>query len=159
MPASQFQRLLIDTNLFVLWVVGIVNTARISGFKRTSKYDAEDFHLLVRHVLRGREIFTSPHILAEVSNLTDLTGRERDVARNVLKSTLASMKEVFVPAIEISKEVTYPRLGLSDAGIVNLAQNHQCHVATDDFDLYLALTKESLSCTNFTHLRAQFRGL
>jgi predicted nucleic acid-binding protein len=159
MARATLERLLIDTNLFVLWVVGLVNPHRISTYKRTSSYEVEDFSLLVNSVLRGREVVTTPHILAEVSNLTDLSGPEREVARRVLKTAINNLQEIFVPAVQVAEELTYPRLGLSDAGILSVARDHQCHVATDDFDLYHALTGAGLGCTYFTYLRVQQRGL
>ena len=77
--------LLIDTNLLVLFVVGGVNRDRIESFKRTRQYSKTDYQLLLR-VLDGFEpLYTLAHVMAEVSNLTDLTGRERLQARQLLK--------------------------------------------------------------------------
>ncbi|HEY7305310.1 MAG TPA: hypothetical protein VH601_14395 [Bryobacteraceae bacterium] len=71
--------LLIDTNLLVLFAVGSVNRDRIETFKRTRRYTAEDFDLLLRVLGNWGVRYTTPHVLAEVSNLTDLAGTERPV--------------------------------------------------------------------------------
>jgi len=63
--------LLVDTNLLVLFTVGKVNRQRIENFKRTSDYD-----LLLRVLGKFNKLYTVAHVLAEVSNLTDLPGAE-----------------------------------------------------------------------------------
>jgi len=40
-------RLLVDTNVLVLFAVGAVNRQRIQTFKRSSQYAAQDFDLLL----------------------------------------------------------------------------------------------------------------
>ena len=66
--------LLVDTNMLVLFAVGRVNRGRIETFKRTRKFASRDFDLLLRVLGRWRTgtLYTVPHVLAEVSNLTDL---------------------------------------------------------------------------------------
>jgi hypothetical protein len=76
--------LLIGTNLLVLFAVGRVNRNRIQDFKRTSGYDHEDYDLLVRTMERFGKLFTVAHVMAEVSNLIDLAGREGLQARRGL---------------------------------------------------------------------------
>lgn len=73
--------LLVDTNLLVLFVVGSVNRKRIQSFKRTSKYTTADYDLLLRVLGNFGTLHTVAHVLAEVSNLTDLPGKERHQAR------------------------------------------------------------------------------
>jgi hypothetical protein len=67
-------RLLVDTNLLVLFAVGNVNRGRIESFKRTRQYTGRDFDLLQK-LLDRSSVHTVAHVLAEVSNLTDLPGR------------------------------------------------------------------------------------
>ena len=78
-------RLLLDTNILVLFAVGTVNRQRIPTFKRTSQYTVQDFDLLIGVLQQWRLHYTVPHVLAEVSNLTDLAGVERLRVREVLK--------------------------------------------------------------------------
>lgn len=68
--------LLVDTNLLVLFTVGLVNRNRIKTHKRTSKYNEDDYDLLVRALGKIQPLYTVPHVLAEVSNLIDLSGEE-----------------------------------------------------------------------------------
>ena len=142
-----------DANLLVLYVVGVVNRRRIRQFKRTRKHTEEDFDLLLRVLGRFDTLFSVSHVLAEVSNLTDLSGRERLLARECLKRTIALLKEPELPSARATEHKCYLRLGLADAAVATAASDHGLEVLTDDLDLYLALAKESIAVTNFTHLR------
>ena len=145
--------LLIDTNILVLFSVGTVNRSRIPVFKRTSQYTIEDFDLLIRVLGQWRLHYTVPHVLAEVSNLTDLGGTERLHARQVLKETISVLTEVPVSSAQAALDPTYHALGLVDASIATAAREHKCAVLTDDLDLYLWLERDGIPVVNFTHLR------
>lgn len=151
-PAS---RLLLDTNVLVLFAVGTVNRQRIGNFKRTRQYTISDFDLLIRTLGQWRSLYTVPHVLAEVSNLTDLGGAERLQVRHVLKETIAILTEIMMPSSEAALEPTFLTLGLVDASIAAVARQHQCAVLTDDLDLFLQLQRDGRTVYNFTHLRAR----
>jgi predicted nucleic acid-binding protein len=157
--ANRSEGLLIDTNLLVLFVVGSVNRGRIERFKRTAKYSEHDYELLLRVIERFSRLYTVAHVLAEVSNLTDLTGTERVRARRVLKETLSVLIEPEMPSARAAQSRPYEDLGLVDAAIAAVAREHKCAVLTDDLDLYLALSRESMPVLNFTHLRARDWGM
>ena len=107
--------LLIDTNLLVLYAVGTVNRDRIKTFKRTSGYANADYELLVRVTGQFEPLYTVAHVLAEVSNLTDLSGSERFHARSVLKSTISLLTEPAMPSQRAAEDPLYKALGLVDA--------------------------------------------
>ena len=150
--------LLIDTNLLVLFVVGAVNPARIELFKRTREYNKADFQLLLRVMERIKPWYTLAHVMAEVSNLTDLTGRELTQSRQVLKETLAVLREPAIASVHAVEKAPYERLGLVDAAIATLARENRCAVLTDDFDLYVALSREGIVVLNFSHLQVNSWG-
>jgi predicted nucleic acid-binding protein len=151
--------LLVDTNLLVLFAVGTVNRNRIETFKRTSQYTKPDYDLLLRVLEKFRPLYTVPHVLAEVSNLTDLAGAERQQVRRVLKEAISLLTEAEMPSARAAEDVLYPRLGLVDAAIGAVARIHNCTVLTDDQDLYLRLSHEKVNVLNFTHLRAYEWGI
>jgi predicted nucleic acid-binding protein len=145
--------LLIDTNLLVLFAVGSVNRGRIESFKRTRQYTIGDFELLLRLLERGEPLYTVAHVLAEVSNLTDLSGAERPKIRQLLKETISLLTEAEITSAQATKDSLYEGLGLVDAAIAAVAREHKCTVLTDDLDLYLMLQRDKLEALNFTHLR------
>lgn len=146
-------RLLLDTNVLVLFVVGTVNRHRIETFKRTRQYTIEDFDLLLRVLGKWTTHYTVPHVLAEVSNLTDLGGMELQKARRVLKETISVLTEVAVSSIEASQHLVFDALGLADASMATVARDHRCAVLTDDLDLYLRLQRDGITVLNFTYIR------
>lgn len=105
--------LLIDTNLLVLFAVGSVNRNRIENFKRTRQYTVADFDLLLRVLDRAKPLYTVSHVLAEVSNLTDLAGYERLKIRQFLKETIALLTEVEVTSARATENPLYEALALS----------------------------------------------
>ncbi len=151
--------LLVDTNLLVLFAVGTVNRNRIETFKRTRQYTKADYDLLVRVLTNFYPLYTVAHVLAEVSNLTDLPGRERLQARNVLKETISALHEAEMPSARAAEDRLYEDLGLVDAAIGAVARTHNCAVLTDDLDLYLRLSHDNVSVFNFTHVRARAWGI
>jgi rRNA-processing protein FCF1 len=144
----------VDTNLLVLFMIGTVNRARIETFKRTSRYTARDFGLLRRVIAKFSKLHTVAHILAEVSNLTDLHGMELARARRVLKVAISSLDKAVMPSIQAAEDPLYSSLGLVDAAIGAVARAHDCTVLTDDLDLYVRLGRDRVNVINFRHLRA-----
>jgi len=155
-PWSGFRNgagLLIDTNLLVLFIVGSVNPDRIERFKRTSQYTRSDYQLLLRVLECFEPLYTSAHVMAEVSNLTDLTGVERLFARRKLKDMLAILQEPWMPSARAAQSAPYESLGLTDAAIMALAREHKCAVLTADFNLYQALSGDGLPVLYFAYLQ------
>jgi hypothetical protein len=77
---------LVDTNLAVLLIVGAVNRDRIAQFKRTRGYTSADWDLLTGILEQIPQRYTLPHVLAEISALTDLKGRELEIGRTILRN-------------------------------------------------------------------------
>jgi rRNA-processing protein FCF1 len=149
--------LLVDTNLLVLWVVGGVNRNRIETFKRTSNYTKTDYDFLRRVLASFDPLYTVPHVLAEVSNLTDLPDAERQQARHFLKRTISLLNEAEISSAFAAEDALYLEVGLVDAAIGMVARGHNCTVLTDDQELYLRLSDERVSVIYFRYLRE--RGL
>lgn len=151
--SSGREGLLVDTNLLILFIIGSVNPKRIQSFKRTTAYDRVAYELLVKIMASFRSLFTVTQVMAEVSNLTDLDGRERFEARRVLAETIAVVQEPHVPSIRASRNRCYRDLGLTDAAISVIARELGCAVLTDDLELYLSLLGEGATVEKFSHLR------
>jgi len=150
---ARINGILIDSNLLVLLIVGAVNRERIARFKRTSKYTSSDYDLLLGLLSDFPLWCTVPHVLTEVSNLTDLYGPELVSARRLLQQQITVLEEIPVTSSDACGVECYERLGLTDAGIELVAQHRQYSVLTDDFNLYVALQQTGASVGHFTYLR------
>ena len=87
---------LVDTNLLVLYIVGQVNRRRIENFKRTQGFIVADFDLVCNLIAWfGSPVLATPHVLSQVSDLTDLSGNERITAREHLSSLISIVEEQY----------------------------------------------------------------
>ncbi len=144
--------LLIDSNLFVLWVVGTTNPSRIARFSRTQKYSVEDFRLLEALIDQFQQIVTSPHVLTEVSNLATIEQPELRRLRSNFFEIVQRTQEVYEESRSVFADDAFPKLGLTDAAIRRIAARPVL-VLTDDLPLYHYLSTAGLDAINFNHIR------
>ena len=100
--AARRPGLLLDTNLLVLLVVGKVNRERIATFKRTSAYTGRGYDLLERLIKPFSKLYTVPHVVSEVSNLTDLAGPDRAASRIILRDLIEILHQPAIPSVTVS---------------------------------------------------------
>jgi len=144
---------LIDTNLLVLLLVGTVNKQRIPKFKRTAAFEIEDYELLVRLIEWFGQVLATPHVLAQVSDLTDLYGNELDAVRILFKNLVRQIEERFDASPIVVDDPLFMRLGLTDAAIATVCAQGNL-VLTADLPLQVALQERGFDALNFNHIRA-----
>lgn len=149
------RRALIDANLLTLLVVGGVSRDEIARNKRTQQYDIEALDLLL-HVLDDYdEILATPNVFTEASNLINsLTGSHLQAARIIIGETVSVWTEQYVASNQAVMLPEYLRLGVTDAGLL-LVADEGIELLTDDLDLYLAVATRKAPVTYFTHLRTK----
>ena len=154
------QGILVDTNILLLWFVGQVNRRRISTFKRTQKYNPEDYSLLLNILDGFQQVVTTPHILTEVNSLINqIQEPERSRCMALFELFLASqpehlpkMEEFYTKSLTLTASPAFQRFGLADSSILDLAQGKYL-VLTDDLKLFVHLQSHGVDAINFTHLR------
>jgi rRNA-processing protein FCF1 len=147
------RKLLVDTNILLLYIVGSLSPNQIARHKRTKTFTVEDYWLLDSQLAKFGDIVVTPNVLTEVSNLLGYTDdRTRQELLSWLKSRVPSFDERFVPSHEAVEAVEFSRLGLTDATILS-CPTQDLTVLTDDIHLYLALQKKGVEVINFNHLR------
>lgn len=148
-------RVLLDANVLLLLVVGSVEPALISEFKRTAMFDKDDYHLLLDMLPRASTIVSTPHVLTEVNGLMNqLRSDQKAVVRGSLKALVGGLSEANVPATTVVEHALFYRLGLTDAAVACLADAGDLLVVTVDFDLWASLKTAGLEAVNFNHHRA-----
>lgn len=143
---------LIDTNLLVLLLVGLLNKRRIRQFKRTQNFTIEDFDTLSRLVDWFGKLFTTPHVLSQVSDLTDLPGKDLGTIRSLFSDIVKQMEESYDPGTSLVADSLFSQLGLTDAAIATVC-SRGILVLTADTDLQLALQGRGADALNFNHVR------
>lgn len=144
---------MIDANLLCLLVVGTANRERIGTHRRTRAFDTADYELVVDVVERFPTVIVCPQVLAETSNLLRYTD---DAFAQSLQATLANLAqrliEIHEPAVNVTNDVAFARLGLTDAVLLSLAtQDHL--LFSDDRALCYAAAARALRVVNFNNLR------
>jgi rRNA-processing protein FCF1 len=141
----------VDTNLLLLLFLGSYERKHISQ-GRLTRYTPEDFELLVRLLDRFQKIITTPHILTEVSNLSNaIVESERAAYFLAFADRLALLSEEYVGSATPMKS-RWAEFGLTDAAIGVIAQNKYL-VITDDFRLSQKLQFDGIDSLNFNHIR------
>jgi predicted nucleic acid-binding protein len=149
--------ILLDTNLLTALIVGYLGNGEVERFKRTRQFSTEDVVELNKIVEKFGWRCTTPHVLAEVSNLLDwLDDDKKSKAGRLLAAYVRNAKEVHVSAAEIVKTPVYYKLGLTDAGLVMLARQEDCAVFTADLPLYHYASNLKIEIFNFNHLKDQW---
>jgi hypothetical protein len=144
----------VDSNLLLVYLVGICDLGLMRRFKRTQGFSPGDFRLLVAFLAEFARILTTPGILVEVNSLANqLHERIKPDFYGVFKEHLVIMEERHVPSREVSQHTYFTRCGLTDAAIMTIAQQGFI-VLTDDFRLTGLLEYLGIDCVNFNHLRA-----
>lgn len=148
--------LIVDTNIFLLLLIGIYDPSFISQCRLTQQYTPEDFELLKKILSFFRKIIIIPHVLTEISNLS----KRRilppnlyayfDSTVNFLKSTeehqlpLSSLLQ-----IEVKKIADF---GFTDVAILELAKQIKMPVLTNDAPFY-AHSYKQIPVFNFAHIQ------
>lgn len=150
---KQYRRkgIIVDTNLLLLALVG--GTSSIVGFKRTRGYSDEDYQLLLKVIDQFEKLVSTPHILAEVSNLTNgIYGSKLHDFYTTLKESLSTIIEIHNPALDISRDYELSPYGLTDVGIVAAAKDNYL-VLTDDLRVAGFAHQHCVDVVNFNHIR------
>lgn len=143
----------IDTNLLVLLLVGLVNPRRIPSFKRTQDYSIDDFRALRKLVeWFGNPLVATPHVLSQVSDLTDLPGKEAILVRELFRSLVEEIQEQYDDASRLVLHPLFERFGLGDASVAQVCAR-DILVLTADVQLQIALCSMGLDAINFNHVR------
>lgn len=148
----------IDTNLLVLLIVGSVDRRQVGRHRRARHFTLEDYDLLSRTIEVLKRVLVTPNTLTEASNLLESRDDRRflDKLRFVVEHS--DSDEVVVASIEAVRNRAFPRLGLTDAVLLE-AVSEERPLITADLDLYCAaLSKGEEAAFNFSHFRNLGRG-
>ncbi len=145
--------ILVDTDILLLYAVGLANKKRIPLFKRTQQFSIQDFDLLDQILRAFQKIVTTPNILTEVNSLANqLTEPERSQCLGLFTQIICKFEEQYHPSSRIAQFSEFQKFGLTDCGILNLSRNGYL-VLTDDFRLSAYLQSQGIDSINFNHLR------
>lgn len=151
-------RLLLDTNVLLLWIVGLLKPSLIGTHRRLKDFDGDDFVLVNQLATQVPQHISTPHILAEVSNFLG-SGPQQMVAggTSALADYIVLLDEIYTPARDIAATPEFHALGLTDAAIHHLAQS-DIRVISMDFHLCNRLAEKGIEAINPRHFRTPNYG-
>jgi hypothetical protein len=98
---------------------------------------------------------TLPNILTEVSNLAgQLSESHRRDVFLTLRDEIGVLQEHYPPSRDVSAAAGFPRFGLTDTAIDQLARDEYL-VLTDDLRLSIALSELQVAHINLNHMKSQ----
>jgi rRNA-processing protein FCF1 len=148
------QGILIDTNILLLLFVGIVNPDRIEKFERTENFKKEDYDILSATIQGFAKIVVTPNILTEVSSfINKLKEPERSQCFEAMSQAFDRLDEFYIESNTATQVEKFAKYGLTDSGIISLAQRDSYLVLTDDFKLAGYLQKIGIDTINFNNIR------
>jgi len=151
---SQYRgrKVLVDTNILLLYFAGRLNKSIIESFKRIKQFTIEDYDLLDALLSMMGPIVTTPNILTEVSNLAgSLYGNTREEFFQEFRNHVLILEERHVSSVEVVGTSMFVKLGLTDAAIALAGQD--VVVISMDFQLVGALQRQGIAAINFNNLR------
>src|SRR5690242_5128854 len=142
----------VDTNLLLLYFVGLTNLNNISRFSRTSKYTDTDFVLLKEFIAKKQLIITQT-ILTEISNLSSKEYIQSDINRIIFECIKYAIEYSSTCKI-ITNINSFNKFGFADASIEEIAKNNIL-ILTDDLDLFGYLSNSGYKTINFNHIKSK----
>lgn len=150
-------RVILDTNLLLLWLVARTDIALLQQFKRVQSFTYRDIELLRDFLRPYNGLVTTPHILSETSNFIDQAPPWHRVALvDELKNFIRGGAEVYSPATELIERNEFNALGLTDTGMAQLSANTV--VLTVDYRLAGKIDAMGGHAVNFNHYRGGLFG-
>lgn len=150
MPAREA---FIDANLLVLLVVGSVDHRQVGTHRRARRFTPEDYDRLLGMIDALERVLVTPNTLTEASNLLESRSNRRSDRRFLdrLRLVIEGSEEVVVASTKAARNAAFPRLGLTDAALLE-AVSEERPLITTDLDLYIAaLSKGANAAFNFAH--------
>lgn len=151
-------KLLIDTQLLVLLVVGTTRRSYIREHRRLKAYSEADFDLLLEVISQHDCVVFTPNTLTETSNLLGYKVQEplRSQLFSIFREIIQRFNETYAASRDSCERQEFLRLGLADSVQLDLAQDQNTLLLTADFDLYSSGAKDG--AVNFNHIREE-RGI
>ncbi len=118
------KNLIIDTNLLLLLVIGAVEGGRhIANSKRLKAFSKRDYDNVLKIMVNYDNVFITPYIATEVSNLIDLKGYAKELAYMVARELFAQFKKIEVDIDKDCQSELFLRFGLTDSSMIQLASD------------------------------------
>ena len=133
-------------------VVGLADASFLSVHKGFKAYGPEDLRALKGMAEVSAGLIVTPNTLTETCNLVDrLPPKARARAYQQIAALIRNTEGIYVRSADAAAQNAFPRLGLTDAVMLDLA-SREAYLVTADLDLYLAAHAAGYDALNFNYL-------
>jgi predicted nucleic acid-binding protein len=116
---------LLDTNLLLLYLVGLSRAGDIASHRRLNMFEQRHFQFLLDLVIPYNQVVVTPHCLAEVWNFIGEQSNAFDLHRtpliNFARGFVAQAVEIYHPAAQLVEREEIRWLGLADVSQISAA--------------------------------------
>lgn len=146
--------IIIDTNLLVLLIAGLVEPKYIEKHKRCAGFSLGDFKSLSAHVAIADKLVLLPHTLSQTSDLlrSGLKGEAQARLAMAFKALVNVNEERLIPSRLAVARPEFARLGLTDA-VLLASLDAGTVLLTVDHDLHAAALSRGLNALHFNQIR------
>jgi len=154
------KRLLLDTNLLLPYFIGRFDRF-YSQVPSPGSLQEEEFVLLariIRHFEKAGRVLTTPHLLTEVSNISERLKQNQTAFLLFIRSMIRDLDERFdarrIGAARLAGQGCFSQFGLADTAIIDLAYN-SIFILTNDQPMarYLQNEKKRRNVVYFGDLK------
>lgn len=127
--------ILIDTNAFVLLILGLIDRGLIKTHKTTSIYSEQDYEDLLTVIGDLRRLVVLPNVWTEADNLLNrLSGNYKWPYISLMKELTVQTTEKYLTSKLGTHDPSFIRIGLTDALLLELSKSCDLLI-TGDSDL------------------------
>jgi hypothetical protein len=141
---------LVDTNLFVLLLVGRYDRSKIPNFRATQKYGEYVYSALENLLAYFAKLHTTINITTEVDNLSRQVGKgERAGISRTLAELVDKLHESAFESRQLVHHPFHGEIGIADCSILEMA-DRDILVVTDDLPLTIILERNRRAVINLS---------
>jgi hypothetical protein len=123
---------IIDSNIFILFLAGQINENRIKNYTRNSLYTKDDYNILLNIISDYDRIITSPNIFTEVDNILNrITGDDKYKYLVLVKTIYKQTVEKYIKTENVSENWYFDSLGVTDSAILMMAKDCELLISGD----------------------------
>lgn len=144
--------LVLDSNLLLLFLIGEIDVEEINRKKRVQIYDEDDYYALRDFIRQFVQLYTTPNIITEVSNLLGRKPKRGSIYDVALSKFIVYSAEYYISSEQASNDPFFASFDIADTASKILAARGKL-ILTDDYQLANQMDTAGLPVVNFNHIR------
>ncbi len=119
-------RILIDTNALIVYLLGLMDPDIIKTHKRTQIYEPEDFFFLANIIQDPSNILVTPNTITETDNLlNNFSGERKYTYILAIAEMIRTASEHYIQSNRVIEAPHFISHGITDIALILLAQQQE----------------------------------